>query len=113
MAQRRPQPRSSDRSSTAARHSQDSNAHSQYDPNPTGQRVDHDDLILEVLAPHLHWLDHQNPQTAIALRHLLTWKMRRSDPFPGLAALELIRAADRISARFAPIPLGNSTATNP
>lgn len=31
----------------------------------------------------------------------LTWKMRRNNPSPGLAALELIRAADRISARFA------------
>lgn len=80
---------------------------------PLGQRVDHDDLTLEVLAPHLNWLDTQNPQTAIALRHLLTWKPRRSNPSPGLAALELIRAADRISARFAPAPRGNRPITIP
>jgi 3'-5' exoribonuclease len=78
---------------------------------PLGQRVDHDDLTLEALAPQLHWRENHNPQAAISLRHLLTWKMRRSNPSPGLAALELIRAADRISARFAPASSTCDTAT--
>ena len=67
-----------------------------------GRAVDHADLTLEVLAAHLAWLDVHWPEGAVLLRHLLTARPRQDDGSPAYGALELLRAADRISARQAP-----------
>ena len=64
-----------------------------------GQAVRHEDLTLEVLAEPLCWLDGVWPQGAILLRHLLTAQPRQQASSPAYTALELVRAADRISAR--------------
>jgi 3'-5' exoribonuclease len=69
---------------------------------PLGQIVDHADLTLEVLAAHLQWLDGHWPEGATLLRHLLTARPRQDHPSPAYGALELVRAADRISAMEIP-----------
>jgi len=64
-----------------------------------GRAVDHDKLTLEVLAPHLQWLDRQWPQAGTDLRYLLTWGKGRGDgAIPRLTVAEAVRTADRISA---------------
>ncbi|ORJ60291.1 hypothetical protein B5V00_08550 [Geothermobacter hydrogeniphilus] len=64
-----------------------------------GRTVDHDKLTLEVLAPHLQWLDRQWPQAGTDLRYLLTWGKGRGDgTIPRLTVAEAVRTADRISA---------------
>lgn len=63
-----------------------------------GRDVRHEDLTLEVLAPHLAWLDGVWADGANTLRHLLTAEPRRDAASPSFAALTLLRAADRISA---------------
>jgi 3'-5' exoribonuclease len=67
-----------------------------------GTLVRHEALTLEVLAPHLAWLDGQWPAGARLLRHLLTAQPRREEPSPARLALELLRTADRLSAERAP-----------
>ncbi|TYO96335.1 3'-5' exoribonuclease [Geothermobacter ehrlichii] len=67
-----------------------------------GQTLDHDKLTLEVLAPHLKWLDRHRPAIAADLRYLLTWrKGRRDGRIPRLTMAEVVRSADRISAGLA------------
>ncbi len=63
-----------------------------------GRQVRHEALTLEVVAAHLAWFDDVWPEEAILLRHLLTADARRDRPSSALAALELVHAADRISA---------------
>ncbi len=72
-----------------------------------GQAVRHEDLTLEVLAEHLRWLDGAWAQGSIILRHLLTANPRLPAPSPAYTALELVRTADRISAREQAVTLGN------
>lgn len=69
---------------------------------PLGRHVRHEALTLEVLASHLAWLDGLWPAGAVLLRHLLTAELRCDQAPPARAALELVRAADRISAAEAP-----------
>ena len=64
-----------------------------------GQVVRHEDLTLEVLADHLRRLDAAWAEGGILLRHLLTAQPRLQAPSPAYAALELVRTADRVSAR--------------
>lgn len=67
--------------------------------SPIGYVCDHDSLTLEVLAPHLKFLDDQCPDAAIALRYLWTWRNRRYQrSTPLLTIAEAIAAADRISS---------------
>lgn len=63
-----------------------------------GRQVRHEALTLEVVAAHLAGLDKAWPEGAILLRHLLTAETRRDHASMAPAALELVRAADRISA---------------
>lgn len=63
-----------------------------------GMFVDHENLSLEILAPHLSWLENIDTELAIAIRYLLTWKKKSYDPIPKLDVYEIIRAADRVSA---------------
>lgn len=67
-----------------------------------GRQVRHEALTLEVLAAHLAWLDAVWPAGALLLRHLLTAEPRQGEPSPARAGLELLRAADRISAAEVP-----------
>ena len=62
-----------------------------------GYVVDHDQLTLEVLAPHLCYLDREWADGATALRYLLTWKNSKHS-MPLLPVAEVIQTADRISS---------------
>lgn len=67
--------------------------------SPVGYICDHDSLTLEILAPHLRYLDAICPDAAIALRYLWTWRNRRHQrAIPLLTVVEAIVAADRISS---------------
>lgn len=60
--------------------------------------LDHDALTLEVLAPHLKYLDRINKDVSVALRYLWTWKNSRGSKLhPALTVAEAIITADRIS----------------
>ncbi len=63
-----------------------------------GVLVDHEQLTLEVLSPHLKWLDSQDPTSSVALRNLLSWKPRGFDRIPKFEVYEVIKMADRVSA---------------
>jgi 3'-5' exoribonuclease len=63
-----------------------------------GVLVDHEQLTLEVLSPHLRWLDSQDPKLSVALRNLLCWKPRGFDRIPKFEVYEVIKMADRVSA---------------
>lgn len=63
-----------------------------------GVLVDHEQLTLEVLSPHLSWLDKKDPRLSSALRYLLSWKPRGFDRIPKFEVYEVIRMADRVSA---------------
>lgn len=67
--------------------------------SPVGMVLDHDALTLEVLAPHLKWLDTVNRDLGTALRYLWTWRHhRRGQTHPVLTIAEAVCAADRISS---------------
>jgi len=67
--------------------------------SPQKALLDHDALTLEVLAPHLKYLDSINSDVATALRYLWTWRHhRRGKGPPALTVAEAISAADRISS---------------
>ena len=63
-----------------------------------GSVIDHELLTLEILAPHLRWLDEYDLEMAISLRSLLTWKPQKYDPIPTLDIYEAVKSADRISS---------------
>lgn len=63
-----------------------------------GLYVNHELLSLEVLAPHLKWLDSIDSQLSSAIRYSLTWKKKSYDSIPKLDLIEIVRAADRVSA---------------
>jgi len=63
-----------------------------------GSYVDHELLTLEVLAPHLNWLDHVDAQLAIAIRYSLVWKKKSYDSIPKMDVIEVLKSADRLSA---------------
>ena len=60
-----------------------------------GASMDHDKLTLEVLAPHLKWLQAQWPEGGNTLRYLLTWKYSTS--IPSYTIANLVACCDRIS----------------
>lgn len=63
-----------------------------------GNLVHHESLSLEILAPHLKWLDDIDRELSSSIRYLLTWKKKSYDPIPKLDVYEVIKMADRISA---------------
>ena len=63
-----------------------------------GSLVNHELLSLEILAPHLSWLDDIDAQLAIAIRYALTWKKESYDPIPKLDVIEIVKMSDRVSA---------------
>jgi len=73
-----------------------------YSDNKTrtelGLHVNHELLSLEILAPHLSWLDEIDAQLAITIRYALTWKKKNYDPIPKIDVIEAIKTADKLSA---------------
>ncbi len=64
-----------------------------------GRTMDHDKLALEVLAPHLRWLDERWPEGGAQIRYLLTWRKGRwDDMVPRWPVAEALQRADRKSA---------------
>ena len=64
-----------------------------------GRTMDHDKLALEVLAPHLLWLDERWPEGGAQIRYLLTWRKGRwDDMVPRWPVAEALQRADRKSA---------------
>ena len=63
-----------------------------------GTHINHEQLSLEILAPHLNWLDDIDAQLAIAIRYALTWKKESYDPIPKLDVIEIVKMSDRVSA---------------
>lgn len=63
-----------------------------------GSVMNHELLTLEILSPHLRWLDEHDFEMAISLRSLLTWKPQNYDPIPALDVFEAVKSADRISS---------------
>jgi len=76
-----------------------------------GSVIDHDLLTLEILSPHLRWLDEYDLEMAISLRSLLTWKPQKYDPIPTLDIYEALKAADRMSCGVSQI-FNNTNLTN-
>jgi len=68
-----------------------------------GVLVDHEQLTLEILSPHLKWLESQDANLSIALRNLLCWKPKGFDRIPKFEVYEVMRMADRVSAGSAVI----------
>jgi hypothetical protein len=68
-----------------------------------GVLVDHEQLTLEILSPHLKWLESQDASLSIALRNLLCWKPKGFDRIPKFEVYEVIQMADRVSAGSAVI----------
>jgi hypothetical protein len=67
---------------------------------PLGEQMEHEALTLEILAIHLARLDRDWPLGGTRLRLLLTWRRRPETRLPPDALIELVRTADRLSARF-------------
>ena len=74
-----------------------------------GSVIDHELLTLEILSPHLRWLDEHDLEMAISLRSLLTWKPQNYDPIPTLDIYEALKAADRMSCGVSQIFNNNLT----
>lgn len=58
--------------------------------------VHHEALTLEILAPHLRWLDGEWPHGAALLRHCLTWYSTKPAGFAGFVGADILRAMDGI-----------------
>ncbi|CRI67881.1 conserved hypothetical protein [Thiocapsa sp. KS1] len=67
---------------------------------PLGDALEHEALTLEILAVHLARLDRDWPIGGRRLRLLLTWRSGPETRLPPDALIELVRTADRLSARF-------------
>jgi len=62
-----------------------------------GYVIDHDQLTLEILAPHLRYLENIWQDGATALRYLLTWRNNKHG-LPAMPVAEAVLAADRLSS---------------
>lgn len=58
--------------------------------------VHHEALTLEILAPHLRWLDGEWPHGGALLRHCLTWYSTKPAGFAGFVGADILRAMDGI-----------------
>jgi 3'-5' exoribonuclease len=64
---------------------------------PTGYLIGHDNMTLEVLAPHFKMLDQTYPDIALALRYIWTWKNDKNrNSIPCIAIAEVVAGVDRI-----------------
>ncbi|WP_297831876.1 HD domain-containing protein [Thermomonas sp.] len=66
-----------------------------------GRWVQHEALTLEILAPHLGWLDAQWPKGGALLRNCLTWYAVKPPGFSSFVGADIIRAADQINVAMA------------
>jgi 3'-5' exoribonuclease len=58
--------------------------------------VHHEALTLEILAPHLRWLDGEWAHGAALLRHCFTWYATKPAGFAGFVGADILRAMDGI-----------------
>lgn len=58
--------------------------------------VHHEAITLEILAPHLRWLDSEWPHGGALLRHCLTWYSTKPAGFAGFVGADILRAMDGI-----------------
>ena len=58
--------------------------------------VHHEAITLEILAPHLRWLDGEWPKGGALLRHCLTWYSTKPAGFAGFVGADILRAMDGI-----------------
>ena len=64
---------------------------------PTGYLIGHDNMTLEVLAPHFKMLDQAYPDIGVALRYIWTWKNDKNrNSIPCIAIAEVVAGVDRI-----------------
>lgn len=63
-----------------------------------GKLVRHEDLTLEILAPHLHWLEQIDTQLSTYLRYVLAWNKKTYGAIPTLDICDALLAFDRLSA---------------
>ena len=68
---------------------------------PLAPWVHHEAMTLEILAPHLRWLDGEWPHGAVLLRHCLTWYSTKPAGFAGFVGADLIRALDGVDVGIA------------
>lgn len=62
--------------------------------------VPHEFITIELLAPHLRWLETQDFELALGLRHLLSYLAtpKKARPFAKYAVAEIIERLDELSA---------------
>lgn len=60
------------------------------------QWVHHEALTLEILAPHLRWLDSEWAHGAALLRHCVTWYSTKPAGFASFVGADLLRCMDGI-----------------
>lgn len=58
--------------------------------------VHHEAITLEILAPHLRWLDSEWPHGGALLRHCLTWYSTKPAGFAGFVGADILRAMDGV-----------------
>lgn len=58
--------------------------------------VHHEALTLEILAPHLRWLDAEWPRGGALLRHSLTWYSTKPAGFAAFVGADILRCMDGI-----------------
>ena len=63
-----------------------------------GKLVRHEDLTLEILAPHLRWLEQIDTQLSTYLRYVLAWNKKTYGSIPALDICDAVLAFDRLSA---------------
>lgn len=63
-----------------------------------GKLVRHEDLTLEILAPHLRWLEQVDPHLSTYLRYVLAWNKKTYSAIPALDICDAVLAFDRLSA---------------
>lgn len=62
--------------------------------------VHHEAVTLEVLAPHMTWLDYEAPKEAAMLRHALTWYSVKGRGFAQFVGADIVRMADQIDVAY-------------
>jgi len=63
-----------------------------------GTLIRHEDITLEILAPHLRWLEQVDSQLSTYLRYILVWNKKTYSSIPSLDICDAIHAFDRLSA---------------
>lgn len=65
-----------------------------------GNWVHHEAITLEVIAPHMAWLDEESPREAALLRHALTWYSVKGWGFARFVGADIVRSADQVDVAY-------------